>query len=162
VNALIVVDAHQYGQRIEAVIEHGDEVLAADPQHNVVFSQHLYGYWKDAGSSEANAWGDGAPYDIAQAFSKLRDTGLAIIIGEFAWDPTDEVTYTTKPAMKLMKDYGFGWVAWCFNLSATNVYDMVKADRYDSDADLTDFGQLIVNDPEVGLKATSAPATIFD
>lgn len=159
INALLIIDAHQYGQRIEGVIQYGSEILAADPQKNVAFAQHLYGYWSDPGASTVNAWGDGTPYDMEAALTALEDTGLAIVIGEFGWQETEDIAYTTRGALDSFAKHDFGWIAWAFNLAGG--HDIVRDYTYDSEDDLTPYGQLIVNDPELGLKATSVKASIF-
>jgi mannan endo-1,4-beta-mannosidase len=162
INALLVVDAGECGQSAGVLLRHAREVFESDPQKNVAFSVHMYTYWVDAGSPKARTWSPTLPYDMDQTLAALDAQGLAHLVGEFSWQgASDLVWYTTKTAMQLYERYQMGWLAWSWNQNSDPQLDMVKGYTYDSAADLTAFGALAIDDPEVGLKALARPATVF-
>src|SRR5262249_24923270 len=61
------------------------------------------------------------------------------------------------------QDLGIGWLAWSWNQNGDPAFSMLAntAYQYNSNADLTPFGNLVINDPNVGLKATARRASIF-
>src|SRR5262249_24516689 len=95
---------------------------------------------------------------------KVADAGLPLVVGELTWSPSDLVTdYSTQRALQIIDGLGMGWVAWSWNENGDVRMDMIPNGgyQYTSDADLTQFGDLIINHPNYGLKATSRRASIF-
>src|SRR5262249_17316220 len=56
-----------------------------------------------------------------------------------------------------------GFLGWAWNYNNPSTLDMVPGQnwQYNSDADLTAWGNLIVNDSSYGLKTVATPASIF-
>lgn len=158
---LLVIDSGECGQVAETVTTWGRQIFDADPEKNVAFSVHMYTYWRDPGDPTVGSWGGLQPYDMNAELDALVGTGLPIIVGEFSWDPSDSVTYSTRPALKLYESHHVGWLAWSWNQNQDPLLDLVTGYTYAADTDLTAFGKLIVTDPEVGLKALATPATVF-
>jgi len=163
VKNMLVIDAGgACGQNAESIENWGREVFDSDPEKNVVFSIHMYGYWKDPGDPQVGSWDGKQPYDIDGELTKLQATGVPIIVGEFSWDAFNQVTYTTKAALAAYEKHGVGWLAWMwFNPGGDVTVDVAKSNSYTQSSDLTDFGHLLVEDPNVGLLAKAKPATIF-
>lgn len=164
----IIIDAPGSGQDKYAFLNHAAAVFAADPQKNVVFSQHLYGfYWV------------GQPYPYLKQLSDYSDTsGLCFIVGEFGAGTTVaglgsmtnaepmEIVCATE-AVNLA-----GWMAWAYDDHLNSVvpegnsyYCMVK-DWYNgystkNPADLTWYGMKMIKDPIKGFESHAVRATIY-
>ncbi|HKQ69549.1 MAG TPA: cellulase family glycosylhydrolase [Polyangiaceae bacterium] len=161
---LLVIDAGgACGQNAESVENFAREVVDADPEKNVVFSVHMYGFWQDAGSPKAGTWDGRQPYDMDQELTRLKATGAPIIVGEFSWQGFSDVTYGTRAALASYEKHGIGWLAWMWhNPGGDGRVNIVNGSTYGSSADLTEFGRLVVEDPELGLRANARKATIFE
>ena len=167
INCLLMIDAGGYGgQDIHSIDTWWKQIEDSDPQHNIVFSIHMYGYWVSGDKPGTNyalgSWGGGMPEDINTELDKAVQMNIPLVVGEFSWQGGD-VNYNTSTAMKLFTQDNLGWLAWSWNGNSNPVYDMIANGgwQYISDADLTQFGNLVINDPVYGLKATSKQATIF-
>ncbi len=167
INALIMVDAGLKGQSMHTISAWAKDVQAADPQHNVVFSIHLYEFWRTG-----NAAGDvgtidpatGLPWDIATEMQKGKSDGIPLICGEFSWKEAEFVTYDTRTAIQTFNNLDMGWLAWSWNQNddtRLNILANSTAYQYNSSADLSTYGKLIIDDPALGLKATAKQATVF-
>src|SRR5439155_4238172 len=64
VHNLIMLDAGGgCGQMITTVFDKWQEIENADPEHNVAFSVHMYGFWRTSEATDVGAWGaDGSPF----------------------------------------------------------------------------------------------------
>ena len=167
INCLLMIDAGGTGgQDIQSIDNWWQQIENSDPQHNIVFSIHMYGYWVTGDKPGTNyapgSWGGGMPQDINTELSKAVQMNIPLVAGEFSWQDGD-VCYNTSTAMKLFTTYDIGWLAWSWNENSTTAYNMIANGgwQYTSDADLTQFGNLVINDPVYGLKATSKQATVF-
>ncbi|MBC7783108.1 MAG: cellulase family glycosylhydrolase [Burkholderiales bacterium] len=166
INALIMVDAGGKGQNIHTIDTWATDVQAADPQHNVLFSIHLYEYWRSSGATDVGTIDPaiGLPWDVKTELTQVRDAGLPMICGEFSWDEASFVEYDTREAMQAFEDLDMGWLAWSWNQNDDTRLNMVASStayQYNSDNDLSDFGKLVINEPALGLKATAKKASIF-
>ena len=110
-NPIMIDSAANCGQSPEAILRYGRDLLEADPQHNVIFSFHLYSFWR---TGPATGQGFTPPNEVTAVFQDLADTGLAIHIGEFGWDQpaTDLVTYDPRVVLEQTLAHGFGWSFW--------------------------------------------------
>ena len=143
VNNLIVLDAGaRCGQDPEAILKYGQEILDGDPNHNVVFSFHMYGYWR---TEECPRCGEGwtPPFKVEEDFKALRDTGLAIFIGEFGWDAVEDasVLYDPQVVVQTAEELGIGWTFWSWyeeNPNYQAVNDLTQPD------DLTQAGEFLL------------------
>lgn len=66
----LVIDAGRWGREYRDLLSEGPALLAADPDHNLIFSAHLY----DALSRD----------EYIDFFGRARQSGLVFIVGEFA------------------------------------------------------------------------------
>jgi uncharacterized protein (DUF2141 family) len=168
INALIMVDAGGYsGQSIHSIKTWAKDIIAADPQHNVLFSIHMYSFWRTSEATDLGTWsknGDKAPWSIATELAAVQNSGVPLVVGEFSWDGAPAVWYKTREAVQTFTNLNMGWLAWSWNQNSDSRIDMTATNKgylYNSDADLSDFGKFIINDPTLGLKATAQKATIF-
>lgn len=147
----IVVDGSGWGQDLDVILAHGAEVLAADPDRNVLFSVHMYARWNDAET-------------IGPALDAARAAGLALIVGEFGWDFNAGINnlFCRVDAPRLLAETearGVGWLAWSwFGNNAENAWLDLTDDG--TLATLTDWGATIVEGAH-GLGETARRATIY-
>lgn len=116
----LVVDSGECGQDAYDVINYGAAVLAADPQHNVLFDIHVYGGFSLPATV---AWQN----DYAKAMAALKATGLPIMLGEFgpgAFTTADGVVHKFGPSptaispaqvIATAEANGWGWLAWAWD-----------------------------------------------
>ena len=151
------------GQSAHTIEKWGQALIDHDPQHNVALSVHMYNCWRtedrrsDVGMSHPAI---GNPWDIATELKRMKGRRLPVIVGEFSSDKYSVVKYKTARALQIFSELGIGWLAWSWNANAVSSMNMAKGWRYSSDADLKDFGKLVIKGA-YGLKATAKAATIF-
>ena len=163
INNMIVIDSPKCGQGPRAMQVYGQELLDHDPQHNVVFSIHMYGWWRSMSrADEVNAPNSDSPPWLAEwELQTMLDLGLPVIVGEFSWTEFESVNYDTQELIAFCEEKGIGWLAWSWNGNGNDLLDMAKGWMYESDEDLKPYGDLIVNHPRYGLRATAEQATAF-
>jgi mannan endo-1,4-beta-mannosidase len=76
-NHTLVIDANGFGQNATSIFNDGSALLTADPQHNLVFSVHMY----DAFSAARG----GGQAKITSTLEQAVSAGLPLIVGEFGW-----------------------------------------------------------------------------
>ncbi|MBT31588.1 MAG: hypothetical protein CMO01_18185 [Thalassobius sp.] len=143
---LIVIDAGKFcGQNPEMFTEFGKDVLEADPEKNVVFSIHLYGYWQTADKSFTD-WTP--PFSVEKDLPALKSTGLPIIVGEFGWDEPEGFSgnYTPEMIIEVCKQNGIGWYFWAFfDGEGVQYYSVLKnACNGIETSNLTEAGKFII------------------
>ncbi len=163
INTMIVIDSPKCGQGPRAMQVYGQEIFDHDPQHNVVFSIHMYGWWRSRSrQSEVSAPNSNNPPWLAEwELQTMLDLGLPVIIGEFSWTEAESVGYDTEEVIAFCQEKGIGWLAWSWNGNGDPVLNMTDGWKYDSDADLKPFGKLIVNHPFYGFRATALQSSVF-
>lgn len=143
----IMVDAAGWGQYGQSISDFGEQVLAADPDGNTMFSIHMYG---TAGKNKAT---------IAGNLKRATDKGLCVIVGEFGWNHTDG-DVDEEYIMQYCAENGIGWLAWSWKGNGGGVEYLDLANEWDGSA-LSDWGNTVVNG-ENGLKKTSVKCSIFE
>jgi mannan endo-1,4-beta-mannosidase len=108
----LVIDAGGCGQDAGTVVKYGQQLLDADPEHNLLFSVHVYGSWHYPATA---TW----MQDYTKAMASLRATGLPIIVGEFGpLNGGPSSSQTLVPTDKLIADAeanGWGWMPWSWD-----------------------------------------------
>lgn len=175
---LICIDAAGWGQDFNSLALHAQSILDADPQHNIVFSIHLYGQWRDENRAfEVNgaASSDYGPWDIRTRLRSLtnRTNRLPLVIGEWAWEDFRDFSnssapyagYRTQRVMEIAHELGIGWTGWSYNGSSPSTLNMIAGNinnsAYNSNADLSEWGDALVNNPVYGLKSSAKRASVF-
>lgn len=163
INNMLVIDSPDCGQGPRAMEVYGRELLDHDPQHNIVFSIHMYGMWRtqELQSEVGQPNKDNPPWLAEWELKTMLDLGLPIIVGEFSWTEASSVGYDTRRLIGFCQENHIGWLAWSWNGNSDPLLDMAKGWRYDSDDDLLPYGMLIVNDPLFGLRSTSTSSSVF-
>jgi mannan endo-1,4-beta-mannosidase len=151
-NHTLVIDANGYGQNANTVIAQGQTLLAADPQHNLLFSTHMYQNFRNAQT-------------IVDTLQRARDAQVPFIVGEFGFQHGSDnqgnpIPIPFEVLLQESQRHGFGYIAWSWtgNSQEVNYLDMTA--RSGSAAALTGWGNDIVNGTN-GIRETSAIASIF-
>lgn len=110
----IMVDAGGYGQSAATIHTYGKDVLAADPENNVLFSIHMYGTAGNKNRVKSNIDG-------------VINQGLALCIGEFGWYHSDG-DVDEDQILSYCQEKNVGWLAWSWygNGSPVEYLDLVK------------------------------------
>jgi hypothetical protein len=147
----LVIDSNGYGQRANTVLTQGQALLDADPQHNLLFSVHMYELFRDAQT-------------IRDTLQRAADQQLPLIVGEFGFQRAD----APNPPIPVPYDVllsesvrlGIGYLAWSWTGNSGGVeYLDLTATSGSADA-LSAWGEGVINGPN-GIRATAEPASIF-
>jgi hypothetical protein len=159
----ISVTAGGCGQDTHSILTYGQAVFDSDPEKNVIFDQHVYGYYQDTAGGNPGDFTDLT--EITTHFAALAATGLVVMIGEFgpgrAIGPSP-TNVRPERVMQIAQQNGLGWLAWAWDDgSDDNWFALSYNGFYDSSADLTIAGKQVVENPTYGLAAVAHPASIF-
>jgi mannan endo-1,4-beta-mannosidase len=164
VHNMILLDAGgNCGQFITTIVDKWQEIEQADPEHNVAFSVHMYGFWRTPEATDVGSWGsDGTPFSIHDQLANAKALGIPLVVGEMGWEQDSQVLYKTKPALQIFHDLGIGFIGWSWNQNSDSTYDFRAGGgsnyTYSGPQDLTDGGKAIILDPDYGIQVTAVPA----
>jgi mannan endo-1,4-beta-mannosidase len=124
----LMIDGANCGRDYEMLLSQGPALLAADPDHNLIFSGHLY----DPMSAS----------EIGGVFDDFAAAKLAFIVGEFAnkSPPGCGAALQYAGLIEQAEKHGVGWLAWSWGDddpdSAWNTdcdeFDMTSTFAFDS------------------------------
>ncbi|MGO4183557.1 cellulase family glycosylhydrolase [Paenibacillus sp. TAF43_2] len=147
----IIVDASGWGQNSSPIKAYGNALLTHDPDHNVMFSIHMYGSWNDSSR-------------IGTELQAIKNLGLAVMVGEFGYNYNNGNNnlgsqVNAQEVMNQSQAKGIGYMAWSWtgNDSANSWLDMTTSDWQT----LTTWGNLVINGTN-GIWATSTKASVFN
>jgi len=142
----VMIDAPDCGTNSDAFVNAGAEILASDVLSNTLFSVH--GYWYGFAGNN--------PTTMLIKVQALYNSGLCIYFGEIAnqQDDTSPCQYNLAyvQLLNILKTYNIGWSAWGWY---HDVCTQRQLSNNGNANNLSAYGQVIVNDPVVGLKATA-------
>ncbi len=150
------------GQDPQDLTKYAQAVFDSDPQQNVIFDLHVYGWFANPATA---SW----QTDFDTSMATVGALKLPIVLGEFGPGRNigpSPTTITPAQVIGAAEKYGFGWLAWAWDdgtgdswFSMTNF----NGTAYDTgnSADLSIFGKDVVENPTYGLKAVAKPATVF-
>lgn len=168
-HGLIMVDAPGCGQNGMAIARHGQAILAADPEKNVMFDWHIYGAVFDSQGGVPKQWQE--QIDLVPTMDAIKAAGVATVIGEFGPKSDGQGAIFPSPTaitphriVEQANSRGFGFLSWswddnnaeggrCIPPAFCHSYD----GSYNSDADLTPWGKIMVDI----WNQYSTPASIF-
>ncbi|MEV5732898.1 cellulase family glycosylhydrolase [Streptomyces sp. NPDC052292] len=142
----LMVDAPNWGQDWSATMRNNaSTVLASDPDHNTIFSVHMYGVYNSA--DKVNGY-----------LNSFLNAHLPIVIGEFGFKHSDgDVDEDTIMATAQSKGLGYlGW-SWSGNGGDVSYLDMVNG--FNPGA-MTTWGSRIF-DGVNGIASTARIATVY-
>ena len=161
IRSLICIDAGgNCGQNPNSLLTWGDALFDSDPEKNIMLSIHMYGFWRTADRT-FTSWTP--PNSVEQVIPRLAALKAPVVVGEFGWDKAGieqnkDVLYNPRIMMQTCKANGIGWIFWgWYDRSDMSFYNTVNTGsyQYNSDADLSDTGAFLVNDPLLGFKTIS-------
>lgn len=144
----IMIDCCGWGQYAKCIKEKGEEVLAADPLENVMFSIHMYG---TAGGTD-----DKIKKNLEYATS--RD--LCVCVGEFGYTHTDG-DVDEGYLMQYCVDNAIGYMAWSWKGNGGGVEYLDLATEWDGSVLSPDWGEVFINGTN-GIKETSVMCSVFE
>ena len=139
----IMIDASECGTNSDLFTSVAPQIITADPDHNVIFSAHSY-------------WYSYAP-TVANVQAKLQAMVVAnipFILGEVAnqQDDTQNCQYNLdyQTVLQEAQNRNIGWLAWSWN---NDVCPNRQCSSTGNFANLTPYGNVIINNATYGLKA---------
>jgi mannan endo-1,4-beta-mannosidase len=150
INHTLVIDANDYGQRGSTIVAQGAGMLDYDPQHNILFSTHMYQSYENRQT-------------ILDVVRGAQNAQLPLIVGEFGFQHGNRNGQPIPVPYEVMLDeaarVGMGYLAWSWtgNNQDVGYLDMTEDG---SASQLTAWGDDIVNGLN-GIRSTSQPASIF-
>jgi len=163
----LVIDSGQYGQDPYDFLNYAQQVFNSDPQRNIVFSLHIYGFYYDTVSGVAQSWS--TQPDLQPTTDALAALGLPIIYGEFGpgrnIGPSPTMV-TPARIIQAAEGANFGWMAWAWDAldlsgctADNNSFSFTyNCNRYNVPSDLTRYGLDLTLNPAYGLGALATPA----
>lgn len=167
IRSLICIDAGgNCGQNPNSLITWGDALFDSDPQKNIMLSIHLYGFWRTADRSYPS-WTP--PNSVEELIPRLAALNAPVVVGEFGWDKAGisqnvEVNYDPGILMQTCKANGIGWLFWgWYDGNDKSYYNTVNTStyQYNNNADLSEAGVFVINDPLLGFKTISKKPSGF-
>jgi hypothetical protein len=147
----LVIDANGYGQRANTVLTQGQTLLDADPQHNLLFSAHMYEEFRDAQT-------------IRNTLQRAVDQKLPFIVGEFGFQranaPNPPIPIPYDVLLSESERLGIGYLAWSWTGNSGGVEYLDLTARSGSADALSAWGDGVINGAN-GIRATAQPASIF-
>ncbi|MCB0452663.1 MAG: cellulase family glycosylhydrolase [Aequorivita sp.] len=147
VNVPIMIDAPDCGTSSTELLSVAPEMLVADPKKNLIFSTHAY--WHDYAPTQAQS---------DQKLDEIANSNLCFIIGEVAntQDVNDcgsqNITAIAENVLEKACTEQIGWLAWTYDQDCSAPREMTTDGNF---ANLTPWGELVVNNPQYGLKSNN-------
>jgi hypothetical protein len=115
-NTVVLDTGAACGQDPRGIPLHGRELVAGDPQHNIVFSIHMYDHWRGAPCTDCAAPVAGPQFHPARDLSRVAEAGVPIMIGEFGWDTpaSEDVPYDARELIASAARHRLGWAFWAW------------------------------------------------
>jgi len=146
----LVIDGTDWGKNINILQSQGPYLIEADPDHNLIFSVHMW--WpKMYGFSESN---------IEKEIKQSVEMDLPLIVGEFSQmhgscdddkiTPNNAIPYRT--IIKQCYLYEIGWIAWSWFGNCNPLWDMTSDGTYDQ---LYDWGLEVAVTDSYSIQNTS-------
>lgn len=143
INHTLVIDGSGFGQNINSILQAGPLLLDADPQHNLLFSVHMY-------ESFAN------PLAITSALTRAAELTLPLIVGEFGWVHGGR-TIDYELIMSEAERLGVGFLAWSWKGNSGGNEALDLAIDWQGQQ-LSEYGRVVMG----SIAATSQRASIFE
>jgi len=150
----LVIDSNGFGQNANTVLNQGQALLTADPQHNLLFSVHMYEQFRSAQT-------------IRDTLQRAATAQVPFIVGEFGFqhgsDNQNQGNPYAIPYDVLLEEserYGFGYLAWSWTGNGGGVEYLDLTARSGSADQLSAWGDGVINGPN-GIRSTAEPASIF-
>jgi mannan endo-1,4-beta-mannosidase len=149
INHTLVIDANGFGQNANSIVTDGAALLAADPQHNLLFSVHMY----DAYNVNA-----GGRTKITSTLQQIVTLPLPLMVGEFGWQTgTPPVAIDAAFIISECVRLKLGYLGWSWKGNAQSYLDL--AVDWEG-TQLSSWGNTLIKGAG-GLMTSSTKATIY-
>lgn len=135
----LVIDAPELGQGLPLLHNSFEQLIAADPDHNLLFSVHAY--WP-------RMWGNTDEH-VTRMITNAVNAGMPLVIGEFGnkWEESPEGEIPYLLIIDLAQQYEIGWIAWSWG-PGNNPQTFLDMTADGTFATLKDWGlEVAVTDP---------------
>ena len=144
----LIIDAANWGRNESYLLTNGKTILAADPDHNVIFAWHIW----DSGITENR---------ISTAIDKSIQLNINLLIAEFApMEVKCKCCIPYKFIMQYCQQKSMGWLAWSWGVGNSDcpAMDMTQTEKFDS---LFDWGLEVAVTDKYSIKNTAVRPGIF-
>lgn len=145
----LMIDAPDCGTNSDAFITSGTAaaLITHDPKHNLIFSAHAYWY----------AYAGNDSLQMAGKLNAVLAANIPFVIGEVANEQDDatmcQYTLNYKPLLNYCKYKNVNWLAWVWDHDGCPNRQLSSTGNF---ANLTAYGNDVVNHPNYGLKSNPA------
>jgi mannan endo-1,4-beta-mannosidase len=146
----LVIDGPNWGQGMDPILEFGKELEEYDPQHNLLFSVHMYYFWNDPKTIETN-------------LQKVIEKSIPLIVGEFGYNFQNgennlKCQVDHKTVLRKCNELGIGYIPWSWmGNDEKNAWLDLSADWQN----LTWWGKEVF-EGENGITKTAKQASVFE
>jgi len=141
----LVIDASGYGQNAQSLVDAAPVLLEADPEHNLLFSIHMYDLFTD-------------PARVDSVLEEAKQKKIPYIVGEFGTELNGKAVAWSEILAKC-QELGLGYIAWSWMGNDSDTAHLDMADAWEGP--LTTWGHDVM-DGANGITATAKRASIFD
>lgn len=146
----LMIDSPDCGTNSDALAAVGQEIINADPQHNIIFSIHTYWY----------SFANNNPTTMLQKLQVVVNSGIPFVLGEVANQQDDaQVCQYTLPYQQMLvgcQSLGINWLAWSWCNDVCPNRQLTSTGRF---INLTTYGNDLVNNSIYGLKVNAIKST---
>ena len=151
INTTLVIDAAGCGQDYNNSTNmrtYWNDLQNYDPQHNLIFSVHMYGVW-----STTSGYGNSDP---ATGITAMRNSGMPFIVGEFAGGGSYG-SFNPQSVLNSCNSNFAGYLAWSWKGNSEPALDMANTWNGSS---LSGYGNTVING-SFGIK-TANTCSVFN
>ena len=147
INVPIMIDAPDCGTSSSELLSIAEEMQNSDPAKNLIFSTHAYWY----GYAPTQA-------EIDQKLDEASSKNICFVIGEVANTQdvngcgSQDILDIAKHVLEKACTNKIGWLAWTFDQDCSGPREMTPDGNFNN---LTPWGELVVNNPQYGLKSVA-------
>jgi hypothetical protein len=149
INHTLVIDSNNFGQNSDTILADGRALLDADPQHNLLFSLHMYQEYAATAAGRAH---------ITGALGQATMAGLPLIVGEFGWQ-AGGTAIDSPLIMSECARLGVGYLAWSWKGNDMSLAYLDMAVDWQGQM-LTTWGTDVIRGMN-GISPTARRASIF-
>lgn len=141
----IMIDAPDCGSSSSELLSVAEDMQAADPNKNLIFSTHAY--WHAYAETQA---------EINQKLDEASSKNVCFVIGEVANTQdvngcgSQNILSIAQNVLEKACANKIGWMAWTFDQDCSGPREMTPDGNFNN---LTAWGDLLVNNPAYGLKS---------
>ncbi len=136
-----MIDAPDCGQSLNFALQAGPALKQQDPLHNIIMSAHAYWYSDDAAAMETKA-------------QQIAAADFPVVLGEIAniqdaTGPCSNAIDAYTSLLQSCQNHNIGWLSWTWTDDQCSERRMTPNGSF---ANLTAYGNVIVNNANFGLK----------